>query len=205
MPKLRKLSGTEVITILGRFGGRYDPLLCRDSHEWVPANDFARQLVLLRATWEDIARLADLRAQQTANDDIKLLTRYIALEIGALAEILGRLRDLTFEPSADPAHPELLTQLRTALREHNRQLDQFRRLMTDVRNQFVAHRPALEPEQFYILWERLDWPGLDTLLRTVPPVFDLLRNVGLDVWARRGRDTSRHVAFPFRLPTDEAC
>lgn len=186
-----------------RFGSRYNLLLTRDPHKWVPGNEFARQLVLFGATWEDIARLGSLRAEQTQPDDIKLLTRYILLEIFALSEVLERLQVLAFGPGAEPARPELLDDLRTAFRRYNQQLDVFRRLMTDVRGQIVAHRPDLEPDRFYELWRRTHSFDLSKLLGTVRPLFDLLRDFGLDVWTRRGEDGSRHVAFPFRMSGDE--
>ena len=179
-----------------RFQGIYDPFRTQTEDDWYPANDLARNLLLLRLRWEDITALAAIRSRTQDTDERKLLTKYLALEIFALHDIVKRVQSLVFQPDADMAHPEVLPRLRKTMRAYNREFREFSGLFTKVRNQLVAHSKDLQPTEIKELWDRLEPGALEPILRVMPTVFECLRDVGLDVWSKSGTRGTIRLAFP---------
>jgi len=173
--------------------GTFHPVHERGNDAWFPGNDAASLIVMGGHIWEDISRIAKIRLEAKDPYDRKLLLKYVIIELRSLMPIMGRLHALvmeaeTYESGEKPLYRGISTEERTAACELWKTFSEAKRStekdVISIRNKLGAHRELSDWNLVMTLWDKLDSTLIDKLLDSIPPVFNLTKDLNIFEWNR---------------------
>ena len=164
-----------------------------DMTAWFPANEAASLVIQLDYIWDDISYLEQIYKKTSDDYEKKLMIKYITVEIRSYVQLLDKLQAIVmkapvFNPSKKQGYRELTHDERSEAIKLFGSYSDAKKLTSEkirkIRNNIGAHRSNINWEEVMSFWDELKPDVVNPLLRTMPKVFNYIKDLDLYEWTR---------------------
>lgn len=175
----------------------FNPFVNPDDESYYPSNKDAQMLLHIQYAYEDIFSLFKLIKKLGAGHHSRLLYKYAVVEWLSLdkplCSLVSRVLKGKVDYDLDPAELDLLKSKYKVYRAAKK--PRYKQLKL-IRDKLAAHRDPLGPRQIADLWQSIDTNDLLSVLKPIPPLFDVLKDLGIYEWTlSQTTDEGDIVAF----------
>lgn len=171
----------------------FHPIRSRDRYKnWHPANEAANLIVHISHTWEDLNCLKRILKERDNTYEKKLLFRYCLIEIKSLLDLFDKLQPIVMKRPVYSKTEEI--EWRGLLVEEKKKVKRLFKIyheardkiysdLRDMRNKISAHRDVDSWDDIIALWDKLDYSNVNPLLKTIPPLFNYVKDLDIYEWS----------------------
>lgn len=175
----------------------YHPIHERSNGAWFPSNEAASIGSLISHTWEDIQTVFKIRSKLKGGYEMRLLFKYIVIELRSIVEQLERLQGIIFHViKGEPKHnlpsgyisEEEAKKTKELFNKYHSVKKHLESDLISIRNNIGAHRGTHPWNDIVELWDKLDPDKFKELFVVIPELVNYLVKLDIYDWTRNPGD-----------------
>jgi len=181
----------------------YDPFNKRGPTYYHPANDAAINLIAIQLIYRDIEVLFLLYKEAKENHVKKLIAKYIIIEIlSADRYICNLVNKIVSGTTGYIIESDLLLKVKKLYKQYKDAKKKKQNDLIAIRNKLGAHRDQLDLLTISELWDKIDFKAISEIVRTVPPLFNFIKDLNVYCWTKKGYDENEEEVIAIIQPID---